>query len=106
MERVRIMEASMAKVVTMMPLAIQGLHIPERDLGLQWLQRDLPLEVSPKVWELMDLLHDLPKATTTMIAMVTAIILPNPKAFRKVRDQKDEDHHQIQVMKFHLHLLQ
>lgn len=79
-----------------------GLHIPERDHGLQWLQRDLPLEVSPcpKVWELMDLLpRDLPKATSPMmIAMVTAIILPNPKASRKVRDQKDhEDHHQIQA---------
>ena len=115
-----------------------GLHILERDLGLQCLQREVPLEVSPcpKVWEFMDLpLHDLPKATATMIAMVTAIILLSPKAFQpKVRDRKDEDHHQIQapffvswtafpvrkncceefaafyivrkVMKFHLHLLQ
>ena len=80
-----------------------GLHILERDLGLQWLQREVPLEVSPcpKVWELMDLpLHDLLKATTTMIAtaMVTAIILLSPKAFQpKVRDRKGEDHHQIQA---------
>ena len=43
--------------------------------------------------------RDLPKATSPMmIAMVTAIILPNPKASRKVRDQKDhEGHHQIQA---------